>query len=129
MKASESKTELPSIAMCSTNKHSLQAELHLIQHAWQAPLAKSTALHHTINGHKRVSTSTKEANIMSRIREQSSNCNDEPAVWISRDVTVGFLLYRARVAVSVAIFSKISAAALAKNISSAPHCYVCALSL
>ena len=29
-------------------------------------------------------------------------------VWISRDVTVGFLLYRARVAVSLAIFSKIS---------------------
>ena len=31
------------------------------------------------------------------------------AVWISRDVTVGFLLYLAREAVSTAIFSKMSA--------------------
>ena len=31
------------------------------------------------------------------------------AVWISREVTVGFLLYRARDAVSTAIFSKMSA--------------------
>ena len=31
------------------------------------------------------------------------------AVWISREVTVGFLLYRAREAVSTAIFSKMSA--------------------
>ena len=30
------------------------------------------------------------------------------AVWISREVTVGFLLYRAKLAVSVAIFSKMS---------------------
>ena len=30
------------------------------------------------------------------------------AVWISRDVTVGFLLYRASLAASVAIFSKMS---------------------
>ena len=31
------------------------------------------------------------------------------AVWISRDVTVGFLLYLASEAVSTAIFSKMSA--------------------
>lgn len=46
------------------------------------------------------------ATVASKEQQQPTSI---PAVWISRDVTVGFLLYRASVAVSVAIFSKISA--------------------